>query len=336
MGQIFYHRDDLRYAYVTATIRVFEKRLFSSTDIERMVLAKEVSEVWAILSESKSRGQEIVSQDYDRWLQEELKQTYQLVNSLSRDRELTDLFRLNYDGHNWKLAWKSRLSGEDISSWILDLGVIPASELISAVKKDDFSPLPVFWKKLAEVVGDRYQKEKDPVGIDTMIETKLREFQWQQACKRKHPFLMELFQILIDLANIKSFIRRKTLGHSLESLNQDLIEHGKIPAINFRQWFGLTQDEVNRRVSRIPYGVLLKEGWGKREAGGFPVYIEKMGENLVLDFLGVARYITFGLEPLVAYLLRKENEISVLRMIFTAKTYSLPEGMLRQRIAGYG
>lgn len=335
MEQVLLHRDDLRYAYATGIIRVLEKRLFSSADIERMVVAPDISGVWAVLSEVKFAGREITEpQDYEKWLQQELKQTYKLFCSLSQDRELTNLFLLNYDGHNLKLAWKYRLSGEDPAPWIQDLGIVPAWEIIAAIKEGNFSRLPGFLGKLAIIVEERYQKEKEPAVIDAVIEASLREFQWQQAWKRRHPFLMELFQILIDLANIKSFIRRKILNHPWESLNRDLINHGKIPITSFQQWFGLSWEMVSKNLSRTPYGVLLKEGWGRRKVF-FPVYWEKMGENLVLDFLKVARYITFGPEPLVAYLLRKENEISVLRIIFTAKIYSLPEEMLRERITSY-
>lgn len=335
MEQVLLHRDDLRYAYAVGKIRVLEKRLLSSADIERMIGARDVSGVWAVLSEVKFAGREITeSQDYEKWLQQELKQTYELFYSLSQDRELTDLFRLNYDGHNLKLAWKYRLSGEEPFPWIQELGIVPVSELISVVKEGNFSRLPGFLEKIAALVEERYQKEKEPAVIDAIIEASIREYQWQEARKRRHPFLMELFQMLIDLANIKSFIRRKILDHSWESLNRDLIGYGKIPIDHFQKWFGLSWEVLSKNLSRTPYWLLVKEGWGEKK-GVFPVYWEKMGENLVLDFLKVARYITFGPEPLVAYLLRKENEISALRIIFTAKTYSLPEEMLRERIASY-
>ena len=53
-----------------------------------------------------------------------------------------------------------------------------------------------------------------------------------------------------------------------------------------------------------------------------------------LDYAKAAKYLPFGIEPLFGYIVAKENEVSLLRLIIIAKLYGEPEQAIRQRLGG--
>ena len=57
-----------------------------------------------------------------------------------------------------------------------------------------------------------------------------------------------------------------------------------------------------------------------------------MADNYLISFLKRAKYVVFGLEPVVAYLLARENEVKMIRMIMIGKLNGLATDLLRSRL----
>ena len=59
---------------------------------------------------------------------------------------------------------------------------------------------------------------------------------------------------------------------------------------------------------------------------------EKQLDNYLLDFVGSARTLSFGVEPLIAYLVLKENEIRIARIILSGKQNAIPNALIEERL----
>ncbi|WP_191980816.1 V-type ATPase subunit, partial [Clostridium haemolyticum] len=59
---------------------------------------------------------------------------------------------------------------------------------------------------------------------------------------------------------------------------------------------------------------------------------EKLCDNFIMNFIKDAKYISFGPEPLIAYILAKENEIKIIRIIMVGKINNIDSQVIGERL----
>ena len=67
-------------------------------------------------------------------------------------------------------------------------------------------------------------------------------------------------------------------------------------------------------------------------SGGSVTAFERECDNAVSDFLSGASFVSFGPEPVAAYLSMLENEITSIRIILTAKLSGTQPEIIRERL----
>ena len=68
-----------------------------------------------------------------------------------------------------------------------------------------------------------------------------------------------------------------------------------------------------------------------KETGSFTA-LEKLCDDALIQYAKQAKYISFGLEPLIAYAVAKQMEIKSARIILAGKKAGINEGLLRERV----
>ena len=63
-----------------------------------------------------------------------------------------------------------------------------------------------------------------------------------------------------------------------------------------------------------------------------PSAFERWCDNKIIQTIKPQKYNPFSVEPLVAYVLARENEIKTVRIILSAKANNLPEDSIRERV----
>jgi len=71
------------------------------------------------------------------------------------------------------------------------------------------------------------------------------------------------------------------------------------------------------------------EDW--KRSGSFS-HLEKLFDDHLLSFVKKAKYITFGIEPLIGYLVAKEMEVKNLRTIMVGKFNRLSQEIIKERL----
>ena len=82
-----------------------------------------------------------------------------------------------------------------------------------------------------------------------------------------------------------------------------------------------------RKLSFTPYAKVIM-GYEREGLQG----LELSCDNLLLEYVKETKFVTAGLEVLVAYLIAKENEIKLLRSVLTGKINEIPAQMIRERM----
>jgi V/A-type H+-transporting ATPase subunit C len=63
-----------------------------------------------------------------------------------------------------------------------------------------------------------------------------------------------------------------------------------------------------------------------------PGIIERHGDNFLISSLWKSKLVSFGPEPLVTYIIARENEIRALRIILTGKKNRVLPDNIRERL----
>ncbi len=76
----------------------------------------------------------------------------------------------------------------------------------------------------------------------------------------------------------------------------------------------------------------MENGWHDLINNGSFVGFERTGRDLILGHLRKANLIAFGIEPLIAYLLTKENEVRMIRTIMVGKLNNLQPDRIKESL----
>jgi len=152
-------------------------------------------------------------------------------------------------------------------------------------------------------------------------------------------FLKDYFMHLVDMHNIKTFLRLYVLGEPKDLLKNLLGCEGFIKKDIFLELyeqdlsvFLYHLEYIHKHEQIIDYASFLREPIEKLRQENSFVALEKVINDFLISVLKTAKYISLGPEPLLAYYFAKVNEINLMRMIILAKFNGLPDILLKERL----
>lgn len=273
--------------------------------------------------------------EFEAILEGEMEEVVKLIVELSMDQELTDIFRLRYDFHNLKVALKEYSGGEPMDSGYIALGTIPVERMRESVRgKEGALVLPAHLRAAMEAVTGASLEPPDPKRIDIIVDRAMFQTFVDITTRERCLFLHELLKGEIDLINILSFFRIRREDGERSFLQEALLEGGTLSTDFLSSLFGENLDAVPARLSHTPYTLVVTEGLTHLQTQGSFVVFEKMREAFLLNYIRKANVIAFGIEPLIAYLYKKESEIRTIRTIFVGLLNNVPAETIKERIFG--
>ncbi|MCM8780570.1 MAG: V-type ATPase subunit [Candidatus Omnitrophica bacterium] len=152
-------------------------------------------------------------------------------------------------------------------------------------------------------------------------------------------FLKDYLRYLIDMHNIKTFLRLYTLKEPEDKLKACLTYEGFIKKEDFFKLYDqdlsvfIKQLEYVRTENLlIDYALYLREAIQKIERLNSFVFLEKAIQDFLVQKLQAAKYIPLGPEPVLAYYFAKLNELNTIRMIILAKFNNLSRDFIKERL----
>ena len=334
--------EDTRYAYAVGRIRALETRLLDRANIGRLLEAESASEALKTLSEGEyesSLSNISDPSDFETALNAERERIYSLIDELSLDPELTRMFRIKWDFHNLKVLLKSSYledrAAEDDDGVLIASGLLPIETLRSAITPDDESgsvKLPEYIQLALDDARAAYAEDQNPQMIDIVIDNYLQNFLYQRAVEYSSPFLCGYLEAVADLTNIKSFIRLKVLDENVRMLDTVLMPHGRLDREIYVRQFDETVENFAGILSNTPYAEVVAEGLRKWSEEHSLAAYERLVDNYLIDYIKPAKYIVFGVEPLIGYLMAKEHEMKLIRIILIGKLNDLPPDDIKERL----
>lgn len=327
--------DKMNFTQAVARLRVLEKRLLSKVKIERMIDSTSAEDVIKILQETEYAN--LMAnlrrpEDYNILLKEELNRVYSLMYKVSPDPVIVDIMSLKYDYHNIKVMLKGRALDKDFSHMLIPVGTVDIEKLKSYMVAMEYRELNPRMREAIFEAEKAYQELKDPQKIDIILDQHMYIDMLDRAKETEITFIIDYIKMSIDFSNIKSIVRLKKQEKDVKFLKELILAGGDISTNMLVKALDEPIENISTKFTSSKYGEVVRLGIEEYIKTGKLSVFEKISEDYIMKTLKSAKYITFGPEPIFAYIVAKETEIKVIRIIMVGKLNNVDTAVIRERV----
>lgn len=319
------------FAHSIARIKAMENRLISRVKLDSLIDAKDFSDSIKMLQDTLY-GEYMVSPSYELGLRSALEDVYKLMYDIVPVHEVVDVPAVRYDGHNIKSVLKGKFSGFDTSNMLIKIGTIPIETIKQMILEEKYSGISETVAKTVQNAVINFRESGDPQDIDIAVDKGIFQYALEIARNSKDDYLLEYVKFNIDITNLKTFIRLKAQERNIEFLDKVFIEGG---TLKYNQFAGYINQSLERFADKLSYTSFSKwsdqgiaEYIKNRDLGS----IDKYADNYIINHIKKAKFISLGTEPVIAYIIARENEIRALRIILAGKKNNVHPDKIRERM----
>ncbi|MEW6087665.1 MAG: V-type ATPase subunit [bacterium] len=314
------HMENPYYGYVSGRLAILEKFIMDQSAYKELISSAGVEEMLKLLEDkygfkAKKSWEDVLNKDWAA--------TYNLVYDLAPKKEIFDIFFLQYSFHNLKVRLKEKFLGHKTGT--------PFFETAPFISENNYPGL----HQLVMNIEENFYKEGRFQDVDCMLDEEYFVLLLEKTEKFKTPLLTSLVKTWIDLANIKLFFRFKMLGKEKNSLSGFLFHGGNYEERFYPDIYSISPDNLKKEIKNNYYADLFFTGIKCLEDLKSMDELEENCDKFTRKRFNETKHIVYGIEPMIRYLLRKENEIKILRMIFIGKENNIAENIIEDKINGY-
>jgi len=323
--------DDWRYVFQTAQVRVFEMQMLTRTALLDMANAESFEAAASLLSATEyalpRAGKSFA--EVDDILRARRQAVRELFADLMIDEPYVQLFRMRDDFANLRLAMRRTLTKKPLGTDYSPDGNFPPEQFAEVFEQENYNLFPDYMAAAAEQAVLAYYKDKDVRRIDYAIDSVQAKYNLTRARQLKSIFLLGLFRIQIDLTNIRTLVRLKFTESEQRNV---FIDGGFIGLERFERGLDLGYESLGPLFFVTPYYEVVQAGTGYLAQNKSFLAVEQRCDAHLVGFLKSTIEVVAGPQPIIAYLLMKENEIRTVRLILTAKRNFLDTQLILDRI----
>ncbi len=321
---------DTRYTYAVGYIKALEARLISLGDMDRLLDEETQAEAIRALGEFPDYAESISGGDreLEAILEEQLQRAYHIVSELSHGSTVIKTLRLKYDFQNLKALLKARILNAMPAGFSM-VGFLSEEQLVRLA--DERTVEGAVDEFAGEALLDALSGLEEDAAPER-IETELDRFYYGLFLDNfsVNPFLKEYARRTIDLINLRTFWRCQIMEWPVERLAESLVPEGMIESAFLMSEFATPMLDLLPRIPDAAYRGMLTEASRVLQSKEDFSALDRLADDFLVKYLQPAKYYCFGIEPLVGYLVAKENEVTRLRTILHGKEKSLPEDTLQE------
>ncbi|MCX7904282.1 MAG: V-type ATP synthase subunit C [Caloramator sp.] len=322
---------DLTYfAQSIARVKALETKMLDKAKFEALIEAKDFNEAVRMLQDTVYSNYDI--RDFEVGLKKALEDLYSEMRKISPSKEVVDFLAARYDAHNIKTLIKAKFSSFEYERLLYNIGTIPLDSLKFMIKDENFRDLSPILRSCIEGAIGEYKANKNPQAIDITIDKGIIKYMFEIAEKSKLEYLLKIIKIMIDMTNIKAFIRIRVQDRERELFRKVFIEGGNIDIDHFLNSFNDSLDSFANKIMHTEHFKWVKGGLEEYLKTNDLGSLEKYGDNYLIDFIKNSKFVSFGPDPLIAYIIAKENEIRLLRIVLTGKKNNVAPDVIRERL----
>ena len=313
-----------QYIYAVARIRSRELSLLNEAVISQLSAAATEEDCLRILNEKNWGNPDLPSEEM---FQEENKKTWALIRELvPNNMQIFDVFRLEKDYHNLKAAVKESCIDGIHPGIFTDGGTIPAKDIEQAIAESDYEALPKSMRQVAQEAKETLLQTRDGQLCDVIIDRAALEAIREAGEKTGEALLKDYGELVCATGDIKIAVRAARTGKSRQFLDKALAPCSTLDVSALAEAAAAGVDAVIAYLDHTVYADAVEE------LNGSVAAFERWCDNRMIETIKPQIHNPFGIGPIAAYILARDNEIKTVRIILAAKRNDLPEEMLRERV----
>lgn len=324
--------DDWQYAFETARVRALELQMLTRAVFHDMANAENFEQAAELLSGTEyalpSSGKNFA--EVQSTLQHQRTVVRELFCDFMLDKSVVELFKTRDDFANLRLALRRVVTEKPIGSDYSSDGNVSTELFEQVFAEDNYELFPDYMQAASEQAVLAYYQNKDIRRIDFEIDRFQAEYNLKEAARLKSIFLLGLFRIKIDLTNILTMLRLKFTESEQRKV---FLQGGFIELERFLLGLDLGYEALGPLFFVTPYHRLVEAGANYLASEKSFLKAEQQCEEHLTGFLKSTIQITAGPQPIIAFLLMKENEIRNVRLLLTAGKNHLDPKIILDRIA---
>ncbi len=324
--------DDWRYVIETAQVRVLEMQMLSRTTFLDMANAENSEAAVALLASSEYAlppGSKSFT-EMENILRLQRTAVRELFADLMIDKPVAELFKTRDDFANLRLAVRRTLTEKPLGTDYSNDGNVPPELFQEVFEGENYGLFPDYMAEAVERAVLAYYKNKIIRQIDYAIDSVQAEYNLKKARQLKSIFLLGLFRIQIDLTNIRTMLRLK---YTESEQGNVFLKGGYLGFERLKQGLATGYEALGPLFFVTPHHRIVERGASYLASDKSFLRAEQQCEEYLTGFLKTTIQITAGPQPIIAYLLMKENEIRTVRLILTAKKNYLDTKLILDRVS---
>lgn len=249
---------------------------------------------------------------------EELTKTKNFLNNLQVDKKIIDIFYLSYDLIKIKGISKAKLFEQNFFSED-KLGLL-SNEAVQEALIGNFDLIPKSFIKLFSAINSKISEDLTSREVSSLIEQEVISFIFANI--KSSESLKDYFEVIIDFSNLRTFIRTKKMSWNQEEMKSMLLPKGKIAKEVFFNAFHKSDSEIVKTFNNYyqeKLSEIISRYFQDKNISNFDFSLD----NLKLQIVEQYQFDIFGMGPIIDYYLKKETEITNIKLIYLNPTISV-------------
>ncbi len=308
--------EERSYPYAVSRVKANESSFVNLTTWNRMYEGS-LDDCYHLLSDINYGHEAKDKNNIDELTQASVNSARELINEITPNSGLTNLFLYKVDGHNIKALLKGLIQHEDVESILLPGGTITIDQLNEAFENDNYENFPPIIQKAV----DDFDPDQSALQISASIDNSVYK-QIISDLREKHnknDLVEHYFLTKIDLTNILTVLRAYNLGWDRNQTRDLMVPGGNLRVSDLLDALdknkeqlieALAQGEFKSEISSSLSNFFETENFFKTEIDF---------SNIAFNIIHESYTDSFGIGPIINYLLVKEHEAELLRVLFAYK-----------------
>ena len=301
------------YPFAIGIIKAIEDQLLDRANYMKLIKTPKADLPATLLAMGYGKGSKDIS--LEALIQTELQATRTLLDGITPNPKLTDLFYLVHDAANLKGLYKERLFASSRPDTAQIPGAIPFDFLKMAILDRQTDRLPKHIQPLFQTVETAIEPVSDnPRLVSVAIDNALLGFATRQLRFPKQAAFLAYLKAFIDFQNVLTMERSRCLGWTIDNAEKMLLENGSIPVSLITQSAILSREDYLKSLQGY-YQEQVTEWLKKTEGQSAVEKLERGLADLLLEQVKPFRHDAFSLGPIIYYHLKKDAEAMNLRIL---------------------
>jgi V/A-type H+-transporting ATPase subunit C len=324
-----------KYGHAVGRIMVHEATLLKWQQVHRLI-ESEFNEALAVTLETVYGPYlegATVPDEIESGLMRFLADEYRFIDEVCAGTLAAELMHTKYDFHNLRVLLKQHYFGDSGEDKLLsELGTVDIEGLRSCVEEQS-GGVPGHLRKVVDEVRRRLERgPPDSQLLDTMIDRAFLERRLEVAEMEDSGLLVDFARAAVDVANLRVLLRGLGLDKDKEYYYDALAEGGKLSRRDLLELSGEPFDSLVDKLLKSRYGQMLTDVLQRGEDRARLTSLDKASDDYLLGELRRFTLVSMGPERIVRFMMTRENEVAMLRIILMGKLHALSPEVIEARL----